>query len=130
MAAHAGQALEDEAALRSIDACHQLLRLVQAPDTEIAEVKLLYDAQRYAGLPVAPPAAPAPAVKAATIEDRLLAFIRKNPDLDDDQLAELLDIQPRQTINMTARRLEKRGLLRRFKGPMGKLVNRAEKERP
>lgn len=144
--AHAAAEIEDAAALRYLDACHELLRLVKAPDAEIAEARRLYDEQRHAGLPAAPPATtlaptPQPVVLAAgsarrgaaatgrregTIEQRLLDYVRRNPGLDDDELARNLGVQPRQSINMAARRLEARGLLRRSIGPSGKIVNKAE----
>lgn len=40
-------------------------------------------------------------------------------------LAKRLDVTPRQTINIAARKLEKSGLVRRFKGVDGKVVNEA-----
>jgi hypothetical protein len=42
--------LQDDEALRYLDAMHELLKFVKAPDAEIAEVKKLYDAQRAAGV--------------------------------------------------------------------------------
>ena len=51
--------LQDDEALRYLDAIHHLLRAVKAPATEVAEVKKLYDAQRNSGLLAAAPAAPA-----------------------------------------------------------------------
>jgi hypothetical protein len=137
-AAHTGQKLDDGAALRYLDACHQLLRAVKATEAEIAEVKRLYDAERYAGAAPrkdeigTPPAAASRDTASrvvGTIEERLLAYVRKNPDLDDDELSRNLGIKPRQAINQAARRLALRGLLRRFNGPSGKIVNRAEGER-
>ncbi len=51
--------LQDEEALRFLDAMHQLLRQVKAPQIEVTELKRLYDEQRRSGLgPAAPPAAP------------------------------------------------------------------------
>ncbi|RYD96171.1 MAG: ATPase, partial [Sphingobacteriales bacterium] len=52
--------LQDDEALRYLDAMHQLLKLVKAPSGEIAELKKLYDAQRQSG------SAPAPVQPAAT----------------------------------------------------------------
>ena len=46
---HLSIPLQDDEALRYIDAMHQLLRLVKAPDTEIVELKRLYDEQRKSG---------------------------------------------------------------------------------
>lgn len=135
---HAAADIEDAAALRYLDACHELLCLVGAPAPEIAEAKRLYDAQRRGG----PPSQAATAVvdglfhgarsgrgTMATIAERLLDCVRRQPDLDDDELARNLGIQPRQTINQAARRLERQGLLRRFVGPRGKIVNRAQDAR-
>jgi hypothetical protein len=47
---HLSIPLQDDEALRYLDATHQLLRAVKAPDAEIAELKRLYDAQRRAGI--------------------------------------------------------------------------------
>lgn len=58
----------------------------------------------------------------ATIGERILEAIRHAP-LDDDQLARLLGVSPRQSINQTARHLEAQGKLRRYTGPDGKIVN-------
>ena len=44
--AHLTMPLQDDEALRYLDAMHQLLRAVKAPPDEIAELKTLYDAQR------------------------------------------------------------------------------------
>src|SRR5258705_4669216 len=51
---HLAIGLQDDEALRYIDAMHQLLRLVKAPANEVAELKKLYDAQRQSGLARAP----------------------------------------------------------------------------
>jgi len=53
--------LQDEEALRYLDAMHQLLKLVKGPEIEIAELKKLYDQQRQLGTARAAPAAPSPA---------------------------------------------------------------------
>lgn len=54
--------LQDDEALRFLDALHQLLRAIRAPTSEVAELKRLYDDQRRSGLATAPvpekPAAP------------------------------------------------------------------------
>lgn len=61
---HLAIGLQDDEALRYLDAMHQLLKLVKAPSGEIAELKKLYDSQRQSGLTRAPvqtsepPAAP------------------------------------------------------------------------
>ena len=62
-ASHLAIPMADDEALRYLDAIHQLLRLVKAPEAEVVEAKKLYEAQRrvvLAAAPVAPPAAPAP----------------------------------------------------------------------
>src|SRR5438874_2545816 len=51
---HPAIGLQDDEALRYIDAMHQLLKLVKAPAAEVAELKKLYDAQRQSGLARAP----------------------------------------------------------------------------
>lgn len=57
---HLSIPLQDDEALRYIDAMHQLLRLVKAPDEEVTELKRLYNEQRASGAssPVAAPAVP------------------------------------------------------------------------
>jgi hypothetical protein len=55
-----------------------------------------------------------------------LEELRRSPvPLDDDQLAARLDVQPRQRINQACRGLERAGRLRRYAGPVGKIVNDA-----
>jgi hypothetical protein len=61
--AHLSIPLQDNEALRYLDAVHQILRAVKAPEAEIAEVRGLYDAQRRSG--VSEPALAAPAVAPA-----------------------------------------------------------------
>ncbi|TWI60270.1 hypothetical protein IQ16_07768 [Bradyrhizobium huanghuaihaiense] len=51
---HLAIGLQDDEALRYIDAMHQLLKLVKAPAAEVAELKKLYDAQRQSGVVRAP----------------------------------------------------------------------------
>ena len=46
------------------------------------------------------------------------------PDLDDDELSRRSGISPRQQVNIICRRLEQRGILERFTGTRGKIVNR------
>ncbi len=58
---HLAISLQDDEALRYLDAMHQLLKLVKAPASEISEVKKLYDDQRQSGLARAPAPPPAPA---------------------------------------------------------------------
>lgn len=66
---HLAIGLQDDEALRYIDAMHQLLKLVKAPAAEVAELKKLYDAQRQSGVARAPAsetaAAPSSAPKPA-----------------------------------------------------------------
>jgi hypothetical protein len=57
---HLAIGLQDDEALRYLDAMHQLLKLTKAPEKEVAEVKKLYDAQRNLGAARAPAAAPVP----------------------------------------------------------------------
>lgn len=136
-AAHAGDPITDAAALRYLDAIHELLCLTQASAEQIQAVKALYNIQRDAIIPSKPAAPPpqtpppptppppnaAPNFRPGTIPDRLLAYIRRNPGLDDDQLSRQTGITPRQTVNIAARRLEAQGLIRRSHGPLGKIVN-------
>lgn len=56
---HLAIGLQDDEALRYLDAMHQLLKLVKAPSGEVSELKKLYDAQRLSGsAPAQQPAAP------------------------------------------------------------------------
>lgn len=57
---HLAIGLQDDEALRYLDAMHQLLKVVKAPATEVAELKKLYDAQRQSGTARAPTSTPAP----------------------------------------------------------------------
>ena len=66
--AHLSIPLQDEEALRYLDAIHCLLKAVKAPEAEVTESKALYDAQRRSGFGTPEPAstatvpsAPAPA---------------------------------------------------------------------
>src|SRR3984885_9976981 len=47
---HLSIPLQDDEAIRYLDAMHQLLRVVKAPANEVAELKKLYDAQRQSGI--------------------------------------------------------------------------------
>lgn len=60
--AHLTLPLADDEALRYLDALHQLLRLVKAPEAEVAELRRLYEEQRGPGpaAPPPPPSAPPP----------------------------------------------------------------------
>jgi transcription initiation factor IIE alpha subunit len=49
-------------------------------------------------------------------EQRILDFLAKhNQGYDDDQLSELLNIQPRQQVNQICRRLENQGKIQRYR---------------
>ena len=52
---HLSIPLQEDEALRYIDAMHQLLRLIKAPEVEVAELKRLYDQQRKSGTEAAAP---------------------------------------------------------------------------
>jgi hypothetical protein len=47
---HLSIPLQDDEALRYLDAMHQLLKSVKASEKEVAELKRLYDAQRHSGV--------------------------------------------------------------------------------
>jgi hypothetical protein len=56
--------------------------------------------------------------------ERVLAALRLSSlPLDDDQLSERADVHPRQQVNQICRSLENGGLIHRFRGPAGKIVN-------
>ncbi len=63
--AHLSIPLQDDEALRYLDAIHCLLKAVKAPAVEVDEAKALYDAQRRSGLAAAPAAPVQPASAAA-----------------------------------------------------------------
>jgi Swt1-like HEPN len=56
---HLAIGLQDDEALRYLDAMHQLVKLVKAPAPEVSELKRLYDQQRLSGVAGAPRATPA-----------------------------------------------------------------------
>jgi hypothetical protein len=59
-----------------------------------------------------------------TQSERVVQALRLSSlPLDDDQLSERSGIHPRQTINQICRGLERRGEVRRYLGPDGKIVN-------
>jgi hypothetical protein len=59
-----------------------------------------------------------------THRDRILEALRlSSRPLDDDQLSDRTLIRPRQTINQVCRELHRTGVLRRYVGTDGKLVN-------
>jgi hypothetical protein len=55
--------------------------------------------------------------------DQILDFVLRFPGRDDDEIARLLKISQRQTVNIVCRKLAERGRIRRAKGPTGKLAN-------
>ncbi|TIS54880.1 MAG: ATP-binding protein [Mesorhizobium sp.] len=66
---HLALGLQDDEALRYLDAMHQLLKLVKASESEVAELRKLYDGQRQSGLARAPvqEIAPAPTPAQSTL---------------------------------------------------------------
>jgi hypothetical protein len=58
-----------------------------------------------------------------THAQRIIALLSERSGLDDDEIASALSIGPRQTVNQICRQLAASGLLRRGRGPSGKLVN-------
>ena len=54
-----------------------------------------------------------------TQTDQILDFILRFPGRDDDEIARLLKISQRQTVNIVCRKLAERGRIRRAKGPSG-----------
>jgi len=64
-ASHLSLPLQDDEAIRYLDAMHQLLRAVKAPAEEVAELKKLYDAQRQSGVLATIVAGQAPTTPAA-----------------------------------------------------------------
>ena len=59
-----------------------------------------------------------------TNSDRICELLVMHPDLDDDEISTRTGISPRQQVNQICRRLERRRVLRRYRGPTGKIVNR------
>ena len=56
--------------------------------------------------------------------EQLISILRRSVlPLDDDELARCAEIHPRQSVNQLCRRLADEGVLRRFAGPAGKIVN-------
>lgn len=60
----------------------------------------------------------------ATIKERIVIALKRDSYLDDDELAERLNVSPRQAINQAARQLEREGVIVRQGGPGRKIVNR------
>jgi len=63
-------------------------------------------------------------MRPGTHAERILALLASSRDLDDDEIARALGIEPRQIVNQTCRLLAGRGLLVRERGVRGKIVNR------
>jgi hypothetical protein len=60
-----------------------------------------------------------------THRERIVQALRlSSRPLDDDQLSERTGIRPRQAVNQSCRALERDGVLRRYEGLDGKIVNR------
>ncbi|MGY3558465.1 hypothetical protein ACVWXP_001734 [Bradyrhizobium sp. USDA 4463] len=62
--------------------------------------------------------------------ERVVEFVSRFPGRDDDEIAAALKIAPRQTVNMICRRLCEQRIIRRERGPRGKLVNYASQHKP
>jgi DNA-binding CsgD family transcriptional regulator len=59
-----------------------------------------------------------------THKERIISLLESTTSgLDDDEIAERLDISPRQTVNGICRELAKVGVIRRIKEPGSKIVN-------
>lgn len=54
---------------------------------------------------------------------RIIDLLMQRPGLDDDEIARVLGIEPRQTVNQICRRLAQSGVLRRERRTGGKIVN-------
>jgi transposase len=70
---HLSIPLQDDEALRYLDAIHQVLRAVKAPEVDVAETRRLYDEQRRSGLATTP--APDHAIARGRAGAGLLAHI-------------------------------------------------------
>lgn len=63
-----------------------------------------------------------------TVKERILALLMSSgAELDDDAIAEQLDISPRQTVNRMCRELAAAGRVERVKEPGFKIVNRVRR---
>jgi hypothetical protein len=62
-------------------------------------------------------------MNSGTHAQRIIALLSERSGLDDDEIAIALSIEPRQTVNQICRRLAAGGVLRRGRGPSGKIVN-------
>jgi hypothetical protein len=59
----------------------------------------------------------------ANNRERVLDFVSKFPGRDDGEIASALKITPRQTVNQICRRMCDEKIIRRERGPRGKIVN-------
>ncbi|MCK1534199.1 MULTISPECIES: DUF499 domain-containing protein [unclassified Bradyrhizobium] len=80
---HLAIGLQDDEALRYLDAMHQLLKLVKAPAAEAAELKKLYDAQRQSGLARAPAAETAAPLSSASKPDQSILTLSQSPSAEE-----------------------------------------------
>lgn len=76
---HLAIGLQDDEALRYLDAIHQLLKLVKAPAVEVAELRRLYDDQRKGGMPSTPVNTVAEVVPAPLAQSRLELPVAETP---------------------------------------------------
>ena len=53
----------------------------------------------------------------------IVELLREQPGLDDDEISRLTGIEPRQQVNQICLRLERKGKLKRARGPGRKIVN-------
>ena len=60
----------------------------------------------------------------STHAKRIISLLVQTPGLNDDEIAQALAIEPRQTVNQVCRRLANRGVLLRERGPGDKIINR------
>ena len=65
-----------------------------------------------------------------TNRDRIIELLSRQPGLDDDEIAMLTGIKPRQQVNQICRHFAKLGKLKRFRGPKGKIVNQLVNANP
>jgi hypothetical protein len=68
--------------------------------------------------------------RASTNADRIVATLRRWPDLNDDELSVRSGVLPRQQVNIICRKLEAAGIVNRRRGPSGKIVNRLHSTTP
>ena len=58
-----------------------------------------------------------------TNRERVLALIRSRPGLTDSEIRRETGVRPHQQVNRICRKLESEGLIRRLRGPQGRIVN-------